>query len=174
MGGSVLTLFTNRREMEDLYYRLKPQLAQQGIELIAQTKGVSTKTLRDRFLADSKLCLFALKSFWEGFDAPGDTLRCVIIPKLPFKRPNEPLSQERELREGRAAWGRYSLPEAVMELKQAAGRLIRTSTDRGFLILADGRLQTKGYGKTFLKALPTSNIRTLEEHELIELMRTER
>ena len=173
MGGSVLTLFTNRREMESLYHRLKPQLAARGIELIAQTKGVSTKTLRDRFLEDRELCLFALKSFWEGFDAPGETLRCVIIPKLPFGRPNDPLSQERELREGRAAWGRYSLPEAVMDLKQAAGRLIRNSTDRGFLILADGRLQTKGYGKTFLKALPTNNITTLPVDELLEVMRKE-
>lgn len=173
MGGSVLTLFTNRREMEDLYHRLKPQLAANGIELIAQTKGVSTKSLRDRFLEDRELCLFALKSFWEGFDAPGETLRCVIIPKLPFGRPNDPLSCERELREGRAAWGRYSLPEAVMDLKQAAGRLIRNSTDHGFLILADGRLQTKNYGKTFLKALPTNNIRTLPTDELLEVMRKE-
>ena len=174
MDGSTLTLFTNRREMEEHYRRLKPLLAARGIELIAQTKGLSTKSLRDRFLADKKLCLFALKSFWEGFDAPGDTLRCVIIPKLPFKRPNEPLSLEREHREGRAAWSRYSLPEAVMELKQAAGRLIRTSTDRGFLVLADGRLQTKGYGKTFLAALPTGNIRVLPEEELAQTMRAER
>lgn len=173
MGGSVLTLFTNRREMEELYHALRPRLAEQGIELIAQTKGFSTKTIRDRFLADRELCLFALKSFWEGFDAPGETLRCVIIPKLPFGRPNDPISRERELREGRAAWGRYSLPEAVMDLKQAAGRLIRNSTDRGFLILADGRLQTKSYGKTFLKALPTSNIRTLPIEELLRVMREE-
>ena len=65
-----------------------------------------------------------------------------MIPKLPFGRPNDPLSCEREQREGRGAWGRYSLPEAVMDLKQAAGRLIRNSTDRGFLVLADGRRRT--------------------------------
>ncbi len=173
MEGSVLTLFTNRREMEELYYKLKPLLAAHGIELIAQTKGTSTKSLRDRFLEDKSLSLFALKSFWEGFDAPGDTLRCVVIPKLPFGRPNDPLSRERELREGRAAWGRYSLPEAVMDLKQAAGRLIRTSTDRGFLVLADGRLQTKNYGRTFIKALPTSNVRVLPQEDLAKVMREE-
>ena len=173
MGGSVLTLFTNRREMEELYRQLKPQLAQEGIELIAQTRGSSTKGLRDRFLADRELSLFALRSFWEGFDAPGETLRCVVIPKLPFGRPNEPLSCERELREGRSAWGRYSLPEAVMDVKQAAGRLIRNSTDRGFLVLADGRLQTKFYGRTFLNALPTSNIRTLPLEEITRVMEDE-
>lgn len=173
MGGSVLTLFTNRREMEALYRELKPQLAQAGIELIAQTRGISTKSLRDRFLADRELSLFALRSFWEGFDAPGETLRCVVIPKLPFGRPNDPLSCEREQREGRGAWGRYSLPEAVMDLKQAAGRLIRNSTDRGFLVLADGRLQTKYYGKTFLNALPTGNIRVVPAKEIARIMEEE-
>lgn len=172
MGGSVLTLFTNRREMEELYYQLKPQLQAQGIDLIAQTRGTSTKSLRDRFLADEQLCLFALRSFWEGFDAPGDTLRCVVIPKLPFGRPTDPLSREREQREGRNAWGRYSLPAAVMDVKQAAGRLIRNSTDSGFLVLADSRLQTKGYGRTFLDALPTGNIKVIDERELQERMRT--
>ena len=97
--------------------------------------------------------LFALKSFWEGFDAAGNTLRCVVIPKLPFQRPTDPVSCERDRREPRA-WARYSLPEAVLSVKQAAGRLIRTSTDRGCLVLADARLLTKGYGKVFLGALP--------------------
>jgi len=162
MGGSVLTLFTNRREMEALYHQLKPELAASGLDLAAQTRGVSTKNLRDRFLDDHELSLFALRSFWEGFDAPGDTLRCVVIPKLPFGRPTDPIACERNLRESSSAWRRYSLPEAVMDLKQAAGRLIRTSTDSGYLVLADARLQTKGYGKTFLKAMPTSNIRKMD------------
>ncbi len=171
MGGSVLTLFTNRREMEELYRILKPELKEHGIELIAQTRGASTKSLSDRFLQDKNLCLFALKSFWEGFDAPGDTLRCVIIPKLPFGRPDDPLNKERKQREGYAAWKRYSLPEAVIELKQAAGRLVRNSTDTGWIVLADARLQTKGYGKTFLRAMPTSDIRTASTQELCQMIR---
>ncbi len=166
MGGSVLTLFTNRREMEQLYHSLKPQLKAEGIDLAAQVRGISTKNLRDRFLSDEALSLFALKSFWEGFDAPGDTLRCVIIPKLPFGRPSDPLARERELREERAAWRKYSLPEAIMDLKQAAGRLIRNSTDSGSLILADARLQTKGYGKQFLRAMPTHDVRTMTIAEI--------
>ncbi len=170
MGGSVLTLFTNRREMETLYHTLKPVLAEKGIGLIAQTRSTSTKMLRDRFLSDESLSLFALKSFWEGFDAPGDTLRCVIIVKLPFGQPNDPIAREREARESRAAWRKYSLPEAVMDLKQAAGRLIRNSTDSGWLVLADARLQTKNYAGSFLRAMPTKDIRTCTTEEIAQII----
>ena len=154
MGGSVLTLFTNRRDMEDLYERVEPALARDGLELACQTRQASTRRLRDRFIAEKGSSLFALKAFWEGFDASGETLRCVVIPKLPFARPTDPLSCERDLRE-KGAWGRYVLPEAVLELKQAAGRLIRSSSDTGVLVLADSRLVSKGYGKKFLSSLPT-------------------
>lgn len=155
MDGSVLTLFTNRRDMEDLYSCVAPRLAAAGLSLACQQRMSSPRRLRDSFIADKKSSLFALKAFWEGFDASGDTLRCVVIPKLPFANPNDPLSRERELREERA-WARYALPEAVLEVKQAAGRLIRSSTDSGVLVLADSRLVTKGYGKKFLSSLPTT------------------
>lgn len=155
MGGSTLTLFTNRRDMEELFDRVSPRLSKEGLALDCQKKNTSAKILRDRFLSDETSSLFALKAFWEGFDAAGDTLRCVVIPKLPFSSPTDPLSCERGVREDRA-WARYSLPEAVLEVKQAAGRLIRTSTDAGVLVLADSRLVTKGYGKKFLSSLPAA------------------
>lgn len=155
MGGSTLTLFTNRRDMEELFDRVSPRLSKEGLALDCQKKNTSAKILRDRFLFDETSSLFALKAFWEGFDAAGDTLRCVVIPKLPFSSPTDPLSCERGVREDRA-WARYSLPEAVLEVKQAAGRLIRTSTDAGVLVLADSRLVTKGYGKKFLSSLPAA------------------
>lgn len=155
MGGSTLTLFTNRRDMEELFDRVSPRLSKGGLALDCQKKNTSAKILRDRFLSDETSSLFALKAFWEGFDAAGDTLRCVVIPKLPFSSPTDPLSCERGVREDRA-WARYSLPEAVLEVKQAAGRLIRTSTDVGVLVLADSRLVTKGYGKKFLSSLPAA------------------
>lgn len=155
MGGSTLTLFTNRRDMEELFDRVSPRLSKEGLALDCQKKNTSAKVLRDRFLSDETSSLFALKAFWEGFDAAGDTLRCVVIPKLPFSSPTDPLSCERGVREDRA-WARYSLPEAVLEVKQAAGRLIRTSTDAGVLVLADSRLVTKGYGKKFLSSLPAA------------------
>jgi len=160
MGGSVLSLFTNRREMEEAYERLRPAFDAQGLDVICQYAGTSRTRLRERFIQQRERSLFALRSFWEGFDAPGDTLRCVIIPKLPFGRPNDPLQLERDRRE-RGAWSRYVLPEAVISLKQAAGRLIRSSNDYGYLVLADSRLTTKFYGKAFLAALPSQNIHCL-------------
>ena len=161
MSGSVLTLFTNRRDMEELFDLVAPRLAAEGLELACQKRMSSPRRLRDHFVSEKSSSLFALKAFWEGFDASGDTLRCVVIPKLPFASPTDPLSCERALREERA-WARYSLPDAVLEVKQAAGRLIRSSSDTGVLVLADSRLVSKGYGKKFLNSLPTSSYQRIE------------
>ena len=165
MGGSALTLFTNRRDMEDLFARVEPKLAAAGLELACQQRNSSARQLRDRFISEKSSSLFALKAFWEGFDASGDTLRCVVIPKLPFSSPTDPLACERERREERA-WAQYALPEAVLEVKQAAGRLIRSSSDVGVLVLADSRLVTKGYGKKFLNSLPTSGYQRIESEQV--------
>ena len=161
MGGSVLTLFTNRREMERVYEGLRPRLAAVGLDVACQERGSSPRRLRSRFMAEKTLSLLALRSFWEGFDATGDTLRCVVIPKLPFASPNDPLVRERDRREDRA-WWRYSLPEAVISVKQAAGRLIRSATDTGVLVLADSRVVTKGYGRLFVGSLPSGNVSRIE------------
>ena len=112
-------------------------------------------------MAEKSLSLMALRSFWEGFDASGETLRCVVIPKLPFASPNDPLVRERDLREDRA-WWKHSLPEAVISVKQAAGRLIRSASDTGVLVLADSRLCSKGYGKLFIASLPSRSVTRLE------------
>jgi ATP-dependent DNA helicase DinG len=166
MGGSVLTLFTNRRDMEALYDVLAPRLEAQGINLLMQSRGTSAKRLRDEFIADEKLSLFATKSFWEGFDAKGDTLRCVVVPRLPFGQVKDPLYEERRERDPRA-WEHYYLPEAILELKQAAGRLIRSSTDTGGLVIADTRvLGPKRYGREFLSALPVNDIEVLTTEDM--------
>lgn len=164
--GSMLTLFTNRREMERCFEVVQPSLKADDLRLVCQKWGVSVKGLRDDFLADEHLSLFALKSFWEGFDAPGATLKGVVIPKLPFAKPTDPLSCERAARDDQA-WRRYVLPQAVLETKQAAGRLIRKADDRGVLILADKRLVTKGYGKSFLNSLPSRTIKVLTCAEIV-------
>lgn len=161
MGGSVLTLFTNRRDMERVYESLRPRLVAAGLEVVCQSRGASPRRLRQRFMEETTLSLMALRSFWEGFDATGDTLRCVVIPKLPFASPNDPLVRERDLREDRA-WWKYSLPDAVISVKQAAGRLIRSSTDTGVLVLADSRLVSKGYGRLFVSSLPSRSVTRLE------------
>lgn len=168
MGGSVLTLFTNRRDMTELYRRLVDRLEHEGLRLLVQSPSASRKRLRDEFLADEKLSLFATKSFWEGFDAKGDTLRCVVVPRLPFGPVRDPLYEERRDRDARA-WDHYYLPEAVLELKQAAGRLIRSSTDTGCLVLADARLVSgKRYARQFLEALPVHDVETLPTATVVE------
>ncbi len=161
MGGSVLTLFTNRREMEQVHGELAPRLSAIGLEVDCQERGSSPRRLREKFMADESRSLMALKSFWEGFDAAGDTLRCVVIPKLPFANPNDPLVRERDLREDRS-WWRYSLPEAVLSVKQAAGRLIRTGTDAGIVVFADSRVATKRYGQQFVRSMPSSTCMQLD------------
>lgn len=171
--GSMLTLFTNRREMEKCYDAVKPELSKDDLRLVCQKWGVSVKGLRDDFIKDEHLSLFALKSFWEGFDAPGATLKGVVIPKLPFNRPTDPLSRERALRD-RGAWGHYVLPKAVIETKQAAGRLIRSSEDTGILILADKRILSKGYGKKFLNSLQSKTVRVRTIDEIVEEIADER
>lgn len=127
------------------------------------------KGLRDDFLSDEHLSLFALKTFWEGFDAPGATLKGVIIPKLPFGRPTDPLYCERASRDDRA-WWHYVLPQAVIETKQAAGRLIRKHDDHGVLILADKRLISKRYGKTFLSSLQSKTVRVRTIDEIVRAL----
>lgn len=169
--GSLLTLFTNRREMESCFEVVNPKVKEEGLRLVCQKWGVSVKGLRDDFLKDETLSLFALKSFWEGFDAPGSTLKGVIIPKLPFGLPSDPLSREREMRDSRA-WSHYSLPSAVIDVKQAVGRLIRKSDDRGFVVLADHRLISKHYGKKFINSLPSKNVAYLTMGEIVEEIAT--
>lgn len=171
-NGSMLTLFTNRKEMERCYDVVQPILKSDDLRLVCQKWGVSVKGLRDDFLVDEHLSLFALKSFWEGFDAPGATLKGVVIPKLPFTKPSDPLSCERADRDSHA-WSHYVLPAAVLETKQAAGRLIRKSTDSGSLILADKRLLTKGYGKAFLNSLPSKTIKVCTMAETIRCIERE-
>ena len=153
MDGSVLTLFTNRRDMERVYTALEPRLTKVGLALVCQERGSSPRRLRQQFLAEKRTSLLALRSFWEGFDATGDTLRCVVIPKLPFASPNDPIVRERDLREGPrvvallTARGGY-LGEA------GCGRLIRTSSDQGVLVLADSRVVQKRYGRAFTVRYP--------------------
>lgn len=168
--GSMLTLFTNKKEMESCYSEVYPALKSDDLRVVCQRWGVSPKGLRDEFIANESLSLFATKSFWEGFDAPGSTLRGVTVPKLPFAKPDDPLSRERASRDD-YAWRNFVLPQAVLEIKQAAGRLIRRADDTGSLILADSRLVTKSYGQVFLRSLPSQNISIVTREELIEALK---
>ena len=113
--------------------------------------------LLDRFRTTPNAVLFATSSFWQGVDVPGEQLSCVIIDKLPFAVPSDPIvaARVRALTEdGRNAFAEYQVPEAVLALKQGFGRLIRSKTDRGILAILDNRIQRMQYGKIFLESLP--------------------
>jgi ATP-dependent DNA helicase DinG len=169
MGGSTLTLFTNRRDLAALYEDVGARLEAEGLRLVGQVRGESTKRIRDEFITDERASLFATKSFWEGFDAKGDTLRCVVVVRLPFAHPGDPLLEELKERDPDRWWSDHYLPRAVLELKQAAGRLIRSSTDEGCLVLADSRVVTRpSYGRTFLQALPVSSVRVAATGDVAE------
>lgn len=158
-GGGALVLFTNKKFMEWTHAQLDERLSGIGIKAWVQGNGAGRYMLLNKFKNDPDSVLFATSSFWEGIDAPGDTLRLVIIVKLPFPSPGEPIISARSRKienEGGSGFFNLLLPEAIMKLKQGYGRLIRTRNDKGIVLILDSRIVRKGYGAAMLRALPES------------------
>jgi len=151
--GRAFVLCTSNAQMRDLHERVSGRV---GFPLLRQ--GTAPRSvLLDRFRTTPNAVLFATASFWQGVDVPGSQLSCVIIDKLPFAVPSDPIvaARVRALQEdGRNAFAEYQIPEAVLALKQGFGRLIRSKTDRGVLSILDNRIQRMQYGKIFLESLP--------------------
>lgn len=125
--------------------------------------------LVEGFAASGRGILLGVASFWEGVDVPGDPLRGLVIAKLPFKVPGEPLTAARIEaieREGGNSFYDYMLPHAALRLKQGFGRLIRSAADRGVVVLLDGRVVEKSYGRYFLESLPPAPVRSAPWPEL--------
>jgi Rad3-related DNA helicase/REP element-mobilizing transposase RayT len=156
-NGGAFVLFTSYKMLIDAANRLKPALDELGLTLLVQGQNAPRKILLDRFRATENAVLFGTSSFWQGIDVQGDALRNVIIVKLPFAVPDEPIIEARLEaieRAGGNAFMEYSVPEAIIKLKQGFGRLIRSRTDNGIVVLLDSRVTTKRYGRLFLAALP--------------------
>jgi ATP-dependent DNA helicase DinG len=154
--GHALVLFTSYDAMKSAFEAAKPKMAELGITLMRQGDNERSKLL-DAFKADLSSVLFATDSFWEGIDAPGETLQLVVICKLPFRVPTDPVQLARSEaveKKGGNAFMEISLPEAVIRLKQGFGRLIRHSQDRGVVVILDSRIATKRYGGLFIQSLP--------------------
>lgn len=154
--GGGLVLFTSYAMLDSVFQQVKPALDAAGITALRQGEDDRARLLR-RFTDDAASVLFATDSFWEGIDAPGQTLRVVILCRLPFRVPSDPVLQARmeQIRlEGRSPFGQLSLPEAVIRLKQGFGRLMRRADDRGVVIITDSRVVHRPYGTQFLESLP--------------------
>jgi ATP-dependent DNA helicase DinG len=154
--GKAFVLFTSYRVMDDVYSRIKDSLLEKGLVSLKQGDD-SRRNLLERFKFDIRSILFGTESFWEGVDAPGPTLQCVIITKLPFKVPTEPIVKARIKHiqaSGKNSFLEYSLPLAVIKLRQGVGRLIRNTRDKGIVAILDIRVLLKSYGRVFLDSLP--------------------
>ncbi|MGA3065656.1 MAG: helicase C-terminal domain-containing protein [Tepidisphaeraceae bacterium] len=160
-SGGAFVLFTSYSALLEAAERLRAELVELGLPLLVQGRGTGRKMLLDQFRGTPSAVLFGTASFWQGIDVRGEALRNVIIVKLPFSVPDEPLTQARLeaiTRAGGNAFMTYSVPEAIMRLKQGFGRLIRCKTDTGIVVILDSRITTKRYGRMFLEALPACNV----------------
>ncbi|NWF63208.1 MAG: DEAD/DEAH box helicase family protein [Chloroflexi bacterium] len=152
-GGRMLVLFTSYAALKKTSQAITGPLAREDIFVYEQGEGTSPSALLESFKTTDRAVLLGTRSFWEGVDVPGDSLSVVVITKLPFEVPSDPIISARsELYED--SFNEYYLPEAILKFRQGFGRLIRTASDRGIVAILDRRVLTKPYGRMFLESLP--------------------
>ncbi|PLR99718.1 ATP-dependent DNA helicase DinG [Bacillus sp. T33-2] len=174
--GRMLILFTSHDMLKKTYELIKESGLLEDFALIAQgISGGSRTRLTRNFQRFEKAILFGTSSFWEGVDIPGEDLSCLIIVRLPFSPPDEPLTEakcEQIRKAGGNPFSDHALPEAVLRFKQGFGRLVRTSTDRGIIIVFDRRLLTSSYGKAFLDSVPNVPVKQYSIDETVDLIQS--
>ena len=156
-GGRLLALFTSYSQLRRTATNISPALSENGIIVYSQGEGASPNTLLESFREADKAVLLGTRSFWEGVDIPGDALSVLVVVKLPFDVPSEPIIAARS-ETFDDPFNEYQLPEAILRFRQGFGRLIRTQSDRGVVVILDKRIITKRYGRSFLDSLPTCKV----------------
>ncbi len=174
LGGRTFVLTTTLRALQAIGEALRQAFEAEGdgIQVLLQGQ-LPKRQLMQQFLAEPRSVLVGSQSFWEGIDVPGDALQCVLIDKLPFPPPNDPLVEARVKRlegEGRNPFADYFVAEAAVSLKQGAGRLIRSETDRGLLVVCDPRLAGMNYGRRLCQAMPPMTRLATEDEALAWLL----
>ena len=171
--GGAFVLFTSYRLLQRVHAALAPRLAAAGLTVLRHGDGERHELLA-KFRADGNAVLFATDSFWEGVDVPGDSLRNVILTRLPFRVPTDPVQlarAERIVAAGGDPFNEMTIPQAVIKFRQGLGRLIRTRTDRGILVVLDKRMVTRRYGRRFLAALPPARVETGDSVDVFRMAR---
>lgn len=156
--GRILVLFTAYSHLRTTAQNISVVLGEHSISVFQQGSGASRRQLLDSFKTADKAVLMGTRSFWEGVDVPGPALSCVVIAKIPFAVPSDPIFQARS-ETFDDAFSQYSVPEAILHFRQGFGRLIRSRSDNGVVVVMDKRVLTKGYGRLFLDSLPEATIR---------------
>ena len=163
--GKAFVLFTSRAMLRKTAEGMAGWFEEQGLRLLVQDKGNSRTRLLKEFKEDRDSVLFGTDSFWQGVDVPGEALSNVILTRLPFSVPDEPLFEarcERIKEKGGEPFRELQLPEAILKFRQGVGRLIRSREDRGQIAVLDGRILSRTYGKSFLKILPECPVELLD------------
>ncbi len=157
-GGRMLVLFTSYAALNRASQGITGALGREDISVLRQGEGASPNTLLESFKASERAVLLGTRSFWEGVDVPGEALQVVVITKLPFDVPTDPLIAARsEMYEN--SFNEYYLPEAILKFRQGFGRLIRSASDHGVVAILDKRVMTKQYGRLFIESLPQCTLR---------------
>ena len=164
--GAVLGLFTSHASLQAAHRKVKPVLeAEEGLTVLAQGIDGPPGRLVELAAANGNAVLLGTSSMWEGVDLPGDLLRAVVVARLPFNVPTDPLFAARS-EEFTDPFKQYAVPQAVLRFRQGFGRLIRTKNDRGVVVVLDSRMRSRSYGKTFLRSLPPCTQREVALRQL--------